>query len=150
MELDNKDGGDRYININTLKSIDFSKIDKLVALYGTNDFYHQVITLEEFKQYMRDAITNILSVYPHIQMYFISPLWRGDTTPNPKGYKLIDYVNAEEEVCNEFNIPFYNLYKNCGINSLNVSTYLNSDKLHQNDKGDILLSEKCSKFLLNN
>ena len=150
LELDNKDGGDRYININTLKSIDFGKIDKLVALYGTNDFYHQVITLEEFKQGMRDAITNILSTYPHIQMYFISPIWRGDETPKPKNYELLDYVRAEEEVCNEFNIPFFNLYKNCGINNLNSSIYLNSDKLHQNEKGDVLLADKCAKFLLNN
>lgn len=149
-ELDNKDSGDRHLNISTLKSIDFTKIKKLVALYGTNDFYHQVVTLEEYKQGMRDAITNILSTYPHIQMYFISPTWRGDTTPNPKGYKLIDYVNAEEEVCNEFNIPFFNLYKNCGINALNMGLFLISDKLHQTEKGDELLSEKCARFLLSN
>ncbi len=137
-------------NFEVLRNLDFNKITTIVVLLGTNDYGSGTPTLEEFKGAMSEAITNILTAYPHIQMYFISPIWRGiGETTCTKGY-LPDYVQAEKEVCESFNIPFYDLYHNSGINSLTKGIYLNDDELHQTVDGDILLAKKCAKFLLAN
>lgn len=135
-------------NYSALKSVDFSKIDTVVCLYGTNDYNASVVTIEEFKNGMSNAITRLLTAYPNIKMYFISPLYRGNgETNNSQGKKLYDYVLAEKEVCERFNIPFYDLYKNSGINALTKGYYLVSDELHVNEKGNKLLADKCSAFL---
>ena len=144
----NGSGSNKRPNFNTLKSLDFNEIDKIVVFLGTNDFGAGSGSMEEFKNGMRYAIEKILSKYPHLQFYFITPMWRGDTeNANDRGYKLIDYVNAEIEVANEYNFPIFNFYYNCGINKFNVGTFLNDDRLHQNDKGDIILSNKIANFL---
>ena len=142
-------GGTGYDeNLANLKSVNFSTVDYLVALYGTNDWTHGVITLEEFKNLMSEAIERILTKYPHIKMYFISPIYRVDgTRTNSQNKRLYDYVAAEKEVCEAFNIPFYDLYRGSNINSITASYYLNADGLHQNEIGNSLLAEKCYKFL---
>ena len=147
-------GSNKRPNFNTLKSLDFNNIDIAVILLGTNDFGASCVPMDDneksFAQGMRDSISKLLTKYPHLKFYIISPIWRGNgIAANSLGYKLIDYVNKEEEVANEFNFPFFNLYRNCSINSINKSTYLNSDNLHQNETGDILLADKCCKFMKN-
>ena len=144
----NGSGSNKRPNFNTLKSLDFNEIDKIVIFLGTNDFGAGSGTIEEFKNGMKYAIEKILSKYPHLQFYFITPMWRGDTeNANNRGYKLIDYVNAEIEVANEYNFPIFNFYYKCGINKFNIGTFLKDDRLHQNDKGDIILSNKIANFL---
>ena len=148
-------GSNKRPNFNTLKSLDFNNIDIVVTLLGTNDFGAGCVQMDDneksFAQGMRDSISKLLAKYPHLKFYIISPIWRGNgTTANSLGYKLIDYVNKEEEVANEFNFPFFNLYRNCSINSINKNIYLNSDNLHQNEIGDMLLADKCYKFIKSN
>lgn len=148
------EGSNKRPNFNTLKSLDFNNIDIIVILLGTNDYGASCVPMDDneksFAQGMRDSISKLLAKYPHLKFYIISPIWRGNgTTANSLGYKLIDYVNKEEEVANEFNFPFFNLYRNCSINSTNKAIYLNSDNLHQNETGDILLADKCYKFMKN-
>ena len=148
-------GSNKRPNFNTLKSLDFNNIDIVVTLLGTNDFGASCVQMDDneksFAQGMRDSISKLLAKYPHLKFYIISPIWRGNgTTANSLGYKLIDYVNKEEEVANEFNFPFFNLYRNCSINSINKNIYLNSDNLHQNEIGDMLLADKCYKFIKSN
>lgn len=148
------EGSNKRPNFNTLKSLDFNNIDIIVILLGTNDYGASCVPMDDneksFAQGMRDSISKLLAKYLHLKFYIISPIWRGNgTTVNSLGYKLIDYVNKEEEVANEFNFPFFNLYRNCSINSTNKAIYLNSDNLHQNETGDILLVDKCYKFMKN-
>ena len=149
------EGSNKRPNFNTLKSLDFNNIDIIAILLGTNDYGASCVPMDDneksFAQGMRDSISKLLAKYPHLKFYIISPIWRGNgTTANSLGYKLIDYVNKEEEVANEFNFPFFNLYRNCSINSINKNIYLNSDNLHQNEIGDMLLADKCYKFIKSN
>ena len=141
-------GSNKRPNFNTLTSLDFNTIDAFVVLIGTNDYGAGSGTIDDFKNGMRRAIENVLGKYPHIQFYFITPIWRkGATSNNWRNYNLIDLVNAEIEVSNEYNFPVLDLYHKSGINNLNKSVYLNSDELHQTIKGDELLAEKIAKFI---
>jgi hypothetical protein len=138
-------------NLATLQSLDFSEITSVVVLYGTNDWGNNNASIADFKTMMENAISAFLTAFPHIQMYFISPIWRGDGDEKLSNMQtLYDVVEAERDVCNSFNIPFYDLYKNCGINHQTKGYYLGADELHQTINGDIMLANKCAKFLMNN
>lgn len=141
-------------NINYLKSIDFSTLDKIVIFAGTNDSYNNDYVavntdLTKFKDGMKEIFRNVQTKYPDIKIYVITPPYRGDYVGLDKhGNRLIDFVNAEIEVCNELNIPVFDFYHNSGVNEDNIHDYLKNDLLHQNEKGDILWAEKIAEWLM--
>lgn len=143
---------DKRGNADRLKALDFSTITDIVVMAGTNDVNNDYVTtsndLTKFKNGMRTAIDTIQTAYPQINLYFVSNPYRGDVITDKHGNSLSDFINAEKEVCEEKNIPFYDLYHNSGINETTVDYYLLDDKLHQNEKGDILLSKKIAKWLM--
>ena len=143
---------DKRANADRLEALNFNTITDIVVMAGTNDLNNDYVAtstdLTKFKNGMRTAIENILDNFPHICMRFISNPYRGDITVDRHGNSLADFVNAEKEVCEEYNIPYYDLLHKCGINSHNVGYYLMNDKLHQNENGDILLAQKCAKWLM--
>lgn len=143
---------DKRANADRLEALNFNTITDIVVMAGTNDLNNDYVAtstdLTKFKNGMRTAIENILDNFPHICMRFISNPYRGDITVDKHGNSLADLVNAEKEVCEEYNIPYYDLLHKCGINSHNVGYYLMNDKLHQNENGDILLAQKCAKWLM--
>ena len=145
---------DKRANADRLEALNFNTITDIVVMAGTHDLNNDYVTtstdLTKFKNGMRTAIENILDNFPHICMRFISNPYRGDITVDRHGNSLADFVNAEKEVCEEYNIPYYDLLHKCGINSHNVGYYLMNDKLHQNENGDILLAQKCAKWLMSN
>lgn len=145
---------DKRGNANRLKALDFSTITDIVVMAGTNDVNNDYVAtstdLTKFKNGMKLAIDTIITVYPQINLYFISNPYRGDITVDKHGNTLADFVQAEKEVCDEYNIPYYDLYHNSGINAKNISYYLMEDMLHQNEKGDILMAKKIAKWLISN
>ena len=129
----------RY-NLATLKSIDFSALDIITIAYGTND-WNANIPLDDtsssentntFKGALRYSINKIQSAYPGIMIILLSPIYRtfssestdSNAKVNTLGLKLLDYVQAVEEVANEYELPFFNNYKESGINKFNSSKYL--------------------------
>lgn len=146
---------ERQNHLDALEALDFSTVTDIVVMLGTNDLNNSYVTtsssLDNFKAGMRTAIQNILTAYPKIRLRFISNPYRGDITPaNPDqyGHSLLDIITAEKEVCSEFNFPYFDLYSVCGINSLNESEYLQSDKLHlKRDAGYILISKIISAWI---
>ena len=138
-------------NIATLKTVDFNTIDKVVLFYGTNDFGGSQNSLETYRSGMVSSIETLLNAYPHLQFYFITPMYRNDwDTVNSQGLTLKEYVNETLEIAKRYSFPVLNAFESVGINDLNSGYYLNADGLHQNDSGDELLGEKLSKFLLSN
>lgn len=141
-------------NANTLKALNFNEIDGFVVMAGTNDLNNDYVTtdgdLTNFKNGMKTSLTRMMNAYPHLRIFVISNPYRGDFKTDRYGNSITDIVNAEREVCYDLNIPFYDLCHNSGINSYTESYFLLSDKLHQNEKGDILLAEKCSSWIMSN
>ena len=131
-----------------LKGIDFSKVDYITIGYGVNDytgnaFINYASSLQEY-QYFKGALgyslRTILNTYPNIRIIVITPCWMwfpesstgllnyssDDTeSENTRGYKLKDYVNACESVCNEYHIPCINTYDELGFNRYSYTAYFN-------------------------
>lgn len=136
-------------NIKTLKSIDFNDIDKVVLFYGTNDYGGSANSLNTLRTGMTQSVDKLITAYPHLQFYFITPMYRTDwSVQNSQNLTLKAYVDEIGDISKGYGMPVYNAFENVGISEKNADYYLTDDGLHQNDVGDKLLGDKLSKFLL--
>ena len=155
-EADGIDVAEKRINAATLKSLDFATdVTDIVIMAGTNDLNNDYVTTGEsltaFSEAVAGIITTLNTAYPSIRLYFISNPYRGDITPSSPdkhGHSLIDIIEKIQEECEAKNIPFDDLYHTSGINNITMSVFLMNDHLHQTTAGDILLADKCAKWLL--
>lgn len=145
-------------NLTTLSNLNFSTIDCVVLLQGTNDFGITAVhaaegyatKVAEMQARMDDAISRFLAAYPHLKFYIISPPFRASPTEDYYGDTLADYIAAEKDVAEKYAIPFCNLLINSRICDQNKTTYMLSDGgvyVHPNDYGDAWLAELCAKFI---
>ena len=155
-----------------LKAINFNGVDIITLNQGTNDYTSGVAidnngNLEDLSKYkgaIRYIVKKILSKYPHIDIFLVSPTWRywkksdGSLDYDSNEYKvggtelhnLRDYVVAMREVAEELNIKFIDCY-NIGINKYNCSMYFPSDDgTHHNEFGRAKLGEHIARQLLSN
>lgn len=134
---------------------------------GYNDFSRAVVlsTLEKqidkktrdsstFYGGVLDCVEKIISTYPLKQIIMIGTTpfdvngsWTVKT--NKHGLKIVDYVNAFQEVAEYYSIPFLDLLHNSGFNSYNFETYYldQSYWLHPNANGNELLGHKIAGFV---
>lgn len=149
-------------NLATLKSIDFSSIDALILFIGTNDYGAATAigvntdTTSTFMGGMNTFINRLLTAYPNLNLFFVTPMWRqrfnpddgnnSDDYANTSSLFMIEYVNAMIEIANINLCPVLDMYRNCEINKYNYATYL-VDGLHPTDLGETRLAEKISGFL---
>ena len=109
-----------------------------------------------FKGSMNYIIKVFQEKYPHIQLNFITPIYRTvipdnrvidcDSYENLLGLKLVDYVEAIKEVGNIYNVPVLDLYHTSGINKYTAEYYL-ADGTHPTDEGYKIIGEKIGSFL---
>lgn len=139
------EGSNKRPNFNTLKAVDWNAVDEVVVLAGTNDFgaYTGLTALETGMDY---AISTLLTAYPHIRLRFITPIWRGNGDSREVTLKM--YADKILETAKKYNLPALDLYSTSGINQFTKSVFLGGDELHQTDKGDELLADVCSRFLI--
>lgn len=86
------------------------------------------------------------------RLFFASPYnvkhyFNSDT--NDLGLTQLDYVNRAEEICAEYGIPFLNLYKQSGFNTINEE-FLLYDNLHPSVAGHIMLAKIIETFICTN
>ena len=98
---------------------------------------------------LRLIIERILTLNPRAKLFIFAPFyrekgtvqtnsWLKDLYINEDGKTIYDYANAIVSVASEYNIPSFNTAKECGINSLTLSTYTYDD-LHLNQYGGELI-----------
>ena len=146
-------GGETYPErLATLKSIDFSQIDCVTILYGTNDWATNKTLLsaldsnisEKQRTNVEDSveysINKLKATYPNLEIIVLTPFWRrlsgndSDTTPNSNGVYLNEFSNLIETVAkNKCNVETINLYNELDINMANCLKYL-PDGTHPNEK----------------
>ena len=96
----------------------------------------------------------LLTKYPGKTIIFITPTEQNNpncNSSNKTGYTPTDFANAMKRVCAKYSIPVFDANTCSGIyplNEANASLYT-TDKLHLNDKGNEVLGNKLSKFILN-
>lgn len=123
-------------NLARLKAIDFSKVDYLSLLYGTNDWGANV-NLDTFKNVYISSISALLTKFPQLKIIVISPYWRSISSgkdsnidANSGGKYLYEFSDCIEELAKKnFNCPTLNLYWNLGANAI-TNRYFTQDGTH--------------------
>lgn len=142
---------EKLAHLETLEALDFDTVTDVVIFAGTNDFDNDYVNATNFVSGFTNALTALLTAYPHLMVYVFAPIWRGDKSEGVQSIPTMsDLVNLEKQVADAFCLPFYDLYHRSGINALTASVYLQSDILHPSDAGDVLLANKCAKFIQSN
>ena len=138
---------------------DLSKYDIVTIAHGTNDLSSSVpigeigsitdklLDTNTFYGAYRKVIETIINNYPHIRIVLCTPIHKytiheaNEAVANGAGHKLKDYVDAIHNLANMYSLIVCDMYKDCGINYLNYTTYM-PDGVHPNDYGGELMG-KC-------
>lgn len=159
--------------IERLAGIDWSNIDAVVILAGTNDYgensNHGQSGSTDISKTMgaiNEMVRLLCSTYKHLSLYYISPTvhWRDYSQGVGDPNKWCDvYMPAGEQmtrgqfydsIINEFelnHIPHLNLYKELGWNKYNFSDYFWSDGTHPTKgKGFLMMAKKIVSYLAGN
>ena len=153
----------QFPTLDTLKSIDFNTIDYVSIGYGTNDFtggitlgaLEDIATRDRFNGAIRLVIERLLTAYPHLKIFFITPLFRARQAPgdgldsdnNSNGnWYLKEYSDTIIEVAKSRHLPVLNFHDESGINIYNHEIYF-GDGLHPNQTGYNFLGNKIAAFI---
>lgn len=136
----------KLINLENLKSINWTSVTDVVIMAGTNDLMVSATTLEKIESGLSSALQKLITKYPHLSIYFVSPPYRTQSSNDANGLTIKGIIDTIKGVCEEFNIPFLSFYKTCGINQYNKAHFL-SDGLHPTLFGEGLMSTKLANWL---
>lgn len=149
----------------TLKAIDWSKVDYVTIMYGTNDVQGGVAldNAEDPKDtttYLgacRYAMEKLWTAYPNLKIMLLTPIYRywpdtqqdSDEKTFTGGKHLYEFGDGLIEVAKAYKTPTVDLYRTLGINKINRAYYFPvGDGTHPNDLGRALLGEKVAAKLL--
>lgn len=158
--------------LNTLKSLDFTKVDYITIAYGTNDYTAGTLLDNDENPYdqttwagaLRYTIETLLSAYPNLRILIGSPIWRcwlnnekteiqytSDDRTFPNGnYTLSQMVQKAIEIGKNYHIPVLNAYDNLSFNKFNWSSiFSTSDTTHPNEYGRACLGKEYAYALCN-
>jgi lysophospholipase L1-like esterase len=136
-------------------------LDLVTIFAGTNDFGRNLETNKPFGVVgdttqstfcgtVDYTLKLIINKYPKAKILYILPLPRtNQNIPNHINKKLVDYVNAIKEICENNCIPTLDLFRNSNF-FINNSEFLNTfmpDGLHPNDEGHKRLKPVISDFI---
>lgn len=142
---------ERYSNMNDA--------DIITVWGGTNDYGAQITIGDNdstdtstYKGALNVMIDGLINKYPSKRIGFITPMRRADRF---KSVPLEMYVNAMIEICAKWCVPCLDLYHNGNLNptiDIIANTYFRvvggvSDKLHLNEKGQLVISRIIEDFL---
>ena len=141
------------VNKDILVNIDWTKVHVITVAFGTNDMNGNVPIDNEnnpldkttYKGGLRYGIEKILSAYPQIIIVMLSPLYRyravgedysqidydSDTGNGQGGFIMRPYLDAMQEVAEEYHLPFFDNYNGVGLNKLTAPYWLR-DGTHLN------------------
>lgn len=138
-----------YEHIYNLENTDFSKVDKMIIFYGTNDFTAQVPIdnqndPDDTSTYLgafRYAVDKILGEYPNIRIYAVTPMYRYFTdtstdsdTQQYGGKYLYEFGNALIECARDMKLPSVDMYHISGVSATTKDYYL-EDGTHPSQAG---------------
>ncbi|WP_195984511.1 SGNH/GDSL hydrolase family protein [Clostridium sp. D33t1_170424_F3] len=148
----------------TLKSIDWTKVDYVTLLFGTNDIQggmplDNADDPKDVTAYLgaaRYSLETLWSRYPHLRILLLTPIYRYwdnervDSDEKMFGNKhFYEYGNVLLQLAKDYKTPALDLYYTLGINKYNRGQYFPiGDGTHPNDLGRTLLGEKIAGKLL--
>lgn len=161
--------------VNVLKSVDLNTIDCITIFAGTNDSTNENVVIGDIESAteinnicgaIKYIIEKIHTNYPHIAIYFFTPIVRVYNTNdkanswsnvyvNPNGLKLTDVVNGIENAAKYNNTPVCNLYYGMNFTYWNIEYFFTNldssayDGTHPMN-GFKEISHKMAKFIQGN
>lgn len=144
-------------SLTALSNTDFSSIDAVIIMYGTNDWAMDVKLDNSSDKYdqntylgaLRYGINKLQQAYPHLEILVSQPiLWTmgsatSETYNNGIGLKVRDYANALKTSLN-MDVPVAQIY-NKGITTGNYTNYFNNgdstDGTHPNSAGNAVIGK---------
>lgn len=148
-----------YERIRGLSQMDFSKTRILLIEHGTNDYNcGQPVDNEEnpmdsttFGGALRTTLTLLQEKYPDLRIILISPIYcEIDGIPcyegNLGGGILDEFVQKEQEIAQEFQVEWLDMYRGSGIWEDNAEDYL-YDGLHLTEAGIALIGNQIADYL---
>lgn len=144
-----------YEHIANLENMDWSKVDYMTVMYGTNDWHGSVpldndqnlYDVTTFLGAFRHGVETILEAYPNVKIMAIAPMYRHlegtDDSDNKQygGKYLWEFGDALGEVCKTYHIPFYDAYRLSGVNAIDWEYYI-ADGTHPTLEGRKNLGSK--------
>lgn len=155
-------GDDNTTQANLVANTDWSTVDYVVMLWGTNDYAADVplgtVTDTDGSTFLggiNKTITNLLTAHPQLKILMLTPFWRpriiggdgkdSDNFPNGNGTFLREYGEAIQERCRFYHIESHEFYDSIGINNFTQYVYLGpGDDIHPNADGYIYLAQKVA------
>ncbi len=154
--------------VDTLASIDFSKVKVLVFNHGVND-YHRGVELvnpgdpydeHTFSGAMRSILERLKKAYPELQIIYVTPVytWYHGQAKSCEEYHtgsgvLKDYVDAAISICEEYQVPYVDvyssLYERYGKERYvrKIAEQYTLDGVHPNEYGRGLIAEAIAEAL---
>ena len=148
-----------------LSRIDFTKTEILFIEHGINDFSagrpldneEDPLDCYTYGGALRYSIEKLQKEYPQLRIVLVTPLYcyfqeNGqralDSETSDFGYGgLVNYVELELAIAEEYGLDVIDNFHNMGINSENVDEYT-EDGLHLNEKGRRLLAETLANSVI--
>ena len=134
----------------TISNIDWSKVDSVIILGGTNDWTNTA--LENAKGAIGDIVQILLTAHPTVKLYWFTPTVRWDDysgsgssengfsdTKQYNGKTLYEYSAGLEAAAKENHIPVCDLYNTLGWTKYNFSQYFpDNDGVHPRKAFNVL------------
>lgn len=149
--------------IENMSNIDFGTVETIIIEYGTNDYFSGAnieCGSEErtFKGSFSIGISNLKEQYPHLRVVVIGPTynWYYMTEQSCEeiefgGGYLSVYVRTLEELCEEYQVEFVDLYDlyDQELNIYEGAIYV-TDGIHPNEYGRKLIANAIVDYLNEN
>lgn len=150
--------------IDRLAQMDLEKSEILLIEHGTNDYNYGVPLVNEkdpYDQYtftgaLRRTLTLLKDKYPQLRIILVTPTYCwfpqwGYTceTYKPSGATLLDYIEAEKQIAEEFEVEVidnYHLFSAAGGDYLHYTV----DGLHPNNLGMEVIADSIFQYLQGN
>ena len=157
-------------SLNTLKTIDFTKINYVTLAFGTNDYANGSILDNEKNLYdkstfagaLRYSIETLLNAFPNLRIVIGTPIWRcwlnddksqvletSDEKTFEGNFTLPQMIDKIKEIAKNYHIPIVDTYYNLSLNKFNWSSFYNSDDtVHPNEYGRACMGKEYAYKLL--
>lgn len=149
--------------VDTLRSIDYSKVDIIVIMYDATDYLEKIPSdnpndpyeLSTYTGGLRNAIESLQAAYPYIRLFVMSHTFaqsidengnyqNGGTADLGNG-ALPHYLVKEVDVAISYGVSVIDNYYG-SINEENYIAYM-TDYLHLNDAGRNLLADRLAEVI---
>ena len=115
--------------LESLKQVDWSKVDFVTIAHGSND-YADSVSLYEFRMAINYTVEKLLGAWPHLKILLLTPVWRWWPGESQDGESksidsntLLGFRSEILDAADRYKLPVLDLLKTLGFNSFTKGYY---------------------------